>query len=144
MAINFYKVGDAADLANKLVAILQSPEQQRSMAEHNFSAAMQMTMSTVVRNYLRWFELKKCKKAIGHAPLFPDSRASWRRFAFPRLGASSAGQPWSSELLAEGGAIKNSGEELDSAGKRAQDSWQRSDAKIGPDRSQSRSISAAC
>ena len=28
MAINFYKVGDATDLANQLVGILQSPEQQ--------------------------------------------------------------------------------------------------------------------
>jgi glycosyltransferase involved in cell wall biosynthesis len=127
MAIDFYKVGDATDLANKLIAILQSQERQRRMAEHNFSAAMQMTMSTVVRNYLRWFELKKRKKAIGSAPLFPDSRASWRRFAFPRLGASSVGQRLSSEFLAEGRGIKNDGDELVSAGKRTQDGWQRSD-----------------
>ena len=32
MAIDFYKVGDAVDLADKLVAILQSPEQQRQMS----------------------------------------------------------------------------------------------------------------
>ena len=37
MAISFYKVGDAADLADKLVAILQSPELQRQMAEHNYA-----------------------------------------------------------------------------------------------------------
>jgi glycosyltransferase involved in cell wall biosynthesis len=78
MAISFYKVGDATDLAEKLTAILQSPEQQHRMAEHNFSAAMKMTMANVVGNYLRWFELKRAKKAIGAASSFPDGRFSWR------------------------------------------------------------------
>ncbi len=64
MAISFYRVGDAEDLADKLVAILQSPEQQRRMAEQNFSSAIQMTMPSVVHNYLRWFELKKYRKAV--------------------------------------------------------------------------------
>jgi glycosyltransferase involved in cell wall biosynthesis len=102
MAIDFYRVGDAVDLADKLVAILQSPEQQRRMAEHNFSAAMQMTMSSVVRNYLRWFELKRCKKAIAPAALFPGWRAFWRRNGFSRLGAFSASQTLRSDLLANG------------------------------------------
>ena len=44
MAIDFYKIGDAVDLADKLVAILASPERQRRMAEHNFSAALHMTI----------------------------------------------------------------------------------------------------
>ncbi len=78
MAISFYRVGDATDLADQLVTILQSPEQQRRMAEHNFSAAMKMTMANVVGNYLRWFELKRAKKAIGSAPSFSDGPASWR------------------------------------------------------------------
>src|SRR6202034_4646677 len=93
MAISFYEVGNAVDLADKLVAILQSPEQQRRMAEHNFSAAMQMTMSSVVRNYLRWFELKRCKEAIGPAPLFPGLRTFWQRYVSPQAGASPGG--WS-------------------------------------------------
>jgi glycosyltransferase involved in cell wall biosynthesis len=88
MAINFYKLGDATDLAAQLVAILQSPEKQLQMAEHNFSAAMKMTMANVVGNYLRWFELKRAKKAIGSAPSFSDRRAFWRRSAFPRPGAT--------------------------------------------------------
>jgi glycosyltransferase involved in cell wall biosynthesis len=37
MAVSFYKVGDEADLADQLVAILESTEQQRRMAEQNFS-----------------------------------------------------------------------------------------------------------
>jgi glycosyltransferase involved in cell wall biosynthesis len=92
MAINFYKVGDAVDLADKLVQILQSPEQQQQMAERNFSAAMQMTMSSVVRNYLRWFELQRSKKATDPVPLFARLRSFWRRNVFPRIDAFSEGQ----------------------------------------------------
>jgi glycosyltransferase involved in cell wall biosynthesis len=88
MAISFYKVGDASDLADQLIGILQSPEQQRRMAEHNFSAAMRMTMANVVGNYLRWFELKRAKKAIGAAPFFSDGPFSWRRSGLPRPEAS--------------------------------------------------------
>lgn len=78
MAISFYKIGDASDLAEKLISILESPEQQRQMAEHNYAAGAQMTMATVVRNYLRWFELEKCKRALraGTLPgrrLWPDA-----------------------------------------------------------------------
>jgi hypothetical protein len=50
MAISFYKVGDATDLADQFVGVLQSPEQQRRMAEHNFSAAMRMTMFDPLKN----------------------------------------------------------------------------------------------
>ena len=88
MAINFYKVGDATELANQLVTILQSPEQQRRMAEQNFSAAMRMTMANVVGNYLRWFELKRAKRAMGSAPSFSNGRSSRRRSVFPRFGAT--------------------------------------------------------
>jgi glycosyltransferase involved in cell wall biosynthesis len=115
MAINFYKVGDAVDLADKLIAVLQSPEQQKRMSEQNFSAAMQMTMSSVVRNYLRWFELKRCKKAIGPAPLFPSFRAFWQRHVFPRPGASAAGWSLRSDLLAEERPSERSREGLESA-----------------------------
>jgi hypothetical protein len=62
MTVDFYKARDAADLADKLVAILQSPSRQRAAAEHNFSAAMRMTMPSVVRQYLRWFELARHKQ----------------------------------------------------------------------------------
>ena len=119
MAISFYKVGDAVDLADKLVTVLQSPEQQRQMAEHNFSAAMQMTMSSVVRNYLRWFELKRCKKAIGPAPVFPVLSTFWRRSVLPRFAASSAAWSSRSELLAEGEVSKNSREEVTDSGARS-------------------------
>jgi glycosyltransferase involved in cell wall biosynthesis len=87
MAIRFHKVGDAADLAEQLIAILQSPELEREMAEQNFSAGIEMTMTNVVANYLRWFELNKRKKELADADrLF--NRFS-RRGNTPRSSAPS-------------------------------------------------------
>ncbi|HEY0794356.1 MAG TPA: glycosyltransferase [Acidisarcina sp.] len=64
MAIVFFKTGDAADLAEKLLTVLESPGLQRQMAEHNYQAGVQMTMAAVARNYLRWFELHKFKRTL--------------------------------------------------------------------------------
>jgi glycosyltransferase involved in cell wall biosynthesis len=64
MAVRFYAKGDPEDLAEQFIAILESPELQCEMAEHNFAVGVEMTMSSVVRNYLRWFELHRCKKAM--------------------------------------------------------------------------------
>jgi len=64
MAVSFYRTGDAADLAERLITILQSPELQRRTALHNYAAGLRMTMSCVVRNYLRWFELQRCRTAL--------------------------------------------------------------------------------
>jgi len=59
MSIRFYETGNAIDLADRLVEILESPELQSLMATHNFAAGVKMTMAKVVKNYLRWFELQK-------------------------------------------------------------------------------------
>jgi glycosyltransferase involved in cell wall biosynthesis len=75
MAIRFYQVGDAAALADELVAILQSPELEHEMAERNFAAGLEMTMTNIIRNYLRWFELNKLKKEIACQP---GSVVRWR------------------------------------------------------------------
>jgi glycosyltransferase involved in cell wall biosynthesis len=64
MAVRFYAKGDPADMAEQFIAILQSDQLQRQMAEHNFAVGVDMTMSSVVKNYLRWFELHRRKKAI--------------------------------------------------------------------------------
>src|ERR1700691_6133251 len=101
MAIDFYKVGDAAHLAEQMVTILESPEQQRRMSEQNFSAAIQMTLPSVVRNYLRWFELNRCKKAVGSLPLFAPRPSFWQRYVAPRLGAFSAGWALRPDLVPE-------------------------------------------
>ncbi len=62
MAVMFYKTGDSSDLAKQLISILQSADLQRSMAEHNFSAGVEMTMDKVVSKYIRLFELNQYKK----------------------------------------------------------------------------------
>lgn len=64
MAVRFYKIGDASDLAQQLIQILQSPHLQYSMAEQNFEAGLQMTMTSVIANYMRWFRLNHAKRAI--------------------------------------------------------------------------------
>jgi len=64
MAVRFYRIGDHEDLAQQLIRILKSPELQRSMAEQNFAAGVQMTMSNVIANYLRWFKLNRAKKKV--------------------------------------------------------------------------------
>lgn len=109
MAILFYKLGDVDDLAEKMVCVLQSPELQHQMSIHNYEAGVQMTMASVTRNYLRWFELHKFKRSIvnegtlsrfrrrlRHAwsSRFAESWESWRIDAdlIPSLNASAEEQ----------------------------------------------------
>jgi glycosyltransferase involved in cell wall biosynthesis len=77
MSIIFYKVGDAGDLAEKLLSVLESPELQRQMSEHNYQAGVQMTMATVARNYLRWFELHRVKRTIAGKGTIARLRRRW-------------------------------------------------------------------
>jgi glycosyltransferase involved in cell wall biosynthesis len=86
MAVSFYRTADAADLSEQLITILESPELQRRMAEHNYTAGVRMTMSCVVRNYLRWFELQRCKKSVrdGH---------TWSAHRSTAVATSQAGDP---------------------------------------------------
>jgi glycosyltransferase involved in cell wall biosynthesis len=87
MAVRFYQTGDAAGLASQLIAILQSPGLQRQMAQHNFAAGVEMTMTSVVRNYLRWFELNHRKKEMGDAGVLRDRRRRWLRGLRSRDGS---------------------------------------------------------
>jgi len=64
IAIKFFDTGNTQSLVDQLVDLLQSPEQQREMAEQNFSAAMRMTMPQVVRQYLRAFDIHQRTKAL--------------------------------------------------------------------------------
>jgi hypothetical protein len=88
MAIRFYKKGDAADLAQQFVAILQSPELQRQMAEHNFATGVEMTMASVVKTYLRWFELSKYKRAVRNTGALSLPRRIWLRVRKGQKGAT--------------------------------------------------------
>jgi glycosyltransferase involved in cell wall biosynthesis len=64
LALDFYKVGDARSLANKLMDLLRSPERQHEMSEQNFSAALRMTMPQIMQQYLRSFELHRRTQAL--------------------------------------------------------------------------------
>ena len=64
LAMRFYRVGDASDLAEQLAAVLQSPKLEQAMAHQNFAAGVEMNITQVVSNYLRWFELNKCKRML--------------------------------------------------------------------------------
>jgi glycosyltransferase involved in cell wall biosynthesis len=57
LAIEFFKTGNVASMADALRRILQSPERQQEMAVQNFSVALHMTMPRVIRDYLRSFDL---------------------------------------------------------------------------------------
>ncbi len=70
MAIEFYKPGDAKDLAACLVRFLTDPAKQRAMAEQNFSAALRMTMPNIVLKYLRHFDLEQRTLALRHITRF--------------------------------------------------------------------------
>jgi glycosyltransferase involved in cell wall biosynthesis len=59
VAIDFYRPGDAQDLARCLMRLLADREKQHAMAEQNFSTALRMTMPTIVLKYLRHFELEQ-------------------------------------------------------------------------------------
>lgn len=87
MAIRFYQIGNAQDLANQMTAILASPELEYEMAEQNFAAGVEMTMTNVVNNYLRWFRLNNIKRALrrggvlsgsAHAPSGRNAQPDWR------------------------------------------------------------------
>src|SRR5580700_1458343 len=56
LAIEFYKPGNAQDLAECLINFLTNPEKQLTMGVQNFSTALRMTMPTIVQKYLRHFE----------------------------------------------------------------------------------------
>jgi glycosyltransferase involved in cell wall biosynthesis len=64
LALDFYKVGDASSLANKLIELLRSPERQREMSEQNFTAALRMTMPQIMQQYLRSFEVHRRTRAL--------------------------------------------------------------------------------
>ncbi len=86
MAIRFYQRGDPRDLAGQLLAILESPMLERQMAEHNFAAGIDMTMTSVVNNYLRWFRVNRSRRAIlnrGPQPELPSESLNFRQGGAP-------------------------------------------------------------
>jgi glycosyltransferase involved in cell wall biosynthesis len=85
MAVRFYKVGNAADLARQMIEILQSPSTEHAMAQQNYAAGVEMSMTTIINNYLRWFRLNKAKLELSReadrvkerAALCQKNSAAW-------------------------------------------------------------------
>ena len=70
LAVDFYQPGNARALADCLLRLLQSPEQQKARAVQNFAAAERMTMPSIVQKYLRHFELHQRIVALRYVALF--------------------------------------------------------------------------
>ena len=93
LAMDFYRIGSAADLGDRIVALLNSPERQREMAEQNFSAALRMTMPQIIQQYLRSFSLHQRARALQpisrfrRIPGWIPSRSAFYRAAAPRWSA---------------------------------------------------------
>lgn len=87
MAVRFYGIGDASDLAAQIIAILESPELERTMAKQNFAAGVEMSMTTIINNYLRWFRLNQVKRSITREDAEADGKP---HNAVPRPHASTS------------------------------------------------------
>jgi glycosyltransferase involved in cell wall biosynthesis len=90
LAIDFYRTGSAESMAERIQAIIESPEKQKEMAEANFSAALRMTMPQIMRRYLRSFDVHQRAKALEpisrfrRLPAWIPSRSAIFRAAAPR------------------------------------------------------------
>jgi glycosyltransferase involved in cell wall biosynthesis len=92
LAIKFYQVGNKAAMGQRIVELLQSPEEQREMAEQNFSAALRMTMPQIIHQYVRSFDRHQRARALEAAsrfrrlPNWIPSRSAIFRASSPRWG----------------------------------------------------------
>jgi glycosyltransferase involved in cell wall biosynthesis len=59
IAIRFFKPSDVDSLVEQLFVALNSPEELKAMAWRSFTAAVAMSMPTVVREYIRSFRLRE-------------------------------------------------------------------------------------
>jgi glycosyltransferase involved in cell wall biosynthesis len=55
LAVDYYCPDDAADLADKLIALARDPDRERHMAEQNYAAGHALTMPHIVAQYLNDF-----------------------------------------------------------------------------------------
>lgn len=90
LALKFYPVGDKSAMAQTILELLQSPEEQHEMAEQNFSAALRMTMPQIIRQYVRSFDRHQRARALEavsrfrRLPAWIPSRSAIFRASAPR------------------------------------------------------------
>jgi glycosyltransferase involved in cell wall biosynthesis len=92
LAIKFYPIGDKEALARQMIDLLQSEQEQREMAEQNFSAALRLTMPQIIRQYVRAFDRHQRARALEavsrfrRIPSWVPSRSAIFRASAPRWG----------------------------------------------------------
>ena len=70
IAIDLFESGNVNSLAQHLLDLLQNPERLEDMAQHNFSAALRMSMPEIIRQYTRSFNLQHRIKMLRAASRF--------------------------------------------------------------------------
>jgi glycosyltransferase involved in cell wall biosynthesis len=75
LAVDYYRTGDAAALADRLIALARDPDRERRMAEQNFEAALGMTMPEIVAQYLNDFARGGAAAEVAAGAL-PDDRSA--------------------------------------------------------------------
>jgi glycosyltransferase involved in cell wall biosynthesis len=92
LAIRFYPIGNKEALAQEMINLLRSDEDQRHMAEQNFSAALRLTMPQIIRQYVRAFDRHQRARALEavsrfrRIPSWVPSRSAIFRASSPRWG----------------------------------------------------------
>ena len=90
LSIKFYPVGNKSSMAQQILELLNSPEEQQEMAEQNFSAALRMTMPQIIRQYVRSFDRHQRARALEavsrfrRIPSWIPSRSAIFRASAPR------------------------------------------------------------
>jgi glycosyltransferase involved in cell wall biosynthesis len=64
VSMEFFAPNDVESLASSLADLLRSPERLAQMARQNFSAALQMSMPQVIRQYIRSFDVQHRLKML--------------------------------------------------------------------------------
>ena len=93
LAIEFYRTGEAASLADRLTEVLEDQQLQFEMGEQNFAAALRMTMPQIIQQYTRAFDRKARTRELGpmsrfrRIPSWMPSRSVLYRAAAARWSA---------------------------------------------------------
>jgi glycosyltransferase involved in cell wall biosynthesis len=93
LAIKFFPIGNKTALAQQVIELLDSTEEQHEMADQNFSAALRMTMPQIIRQYVRSFDRHQRARALEavsrfrRIPSWIPSRSAIFRASSPRWGA---------------------------------------------------------
>ncbi len=64
VSMEFFAAHNVESLANKLLGLFQSPERLALMAQQNFSAALQMSMPQIIRQYIHSFDMQQRVKML--------------------------------------------------------------------------------